>query len=119
MLSKRMFSSFEHWILEKIYDAVGRPRIRLALADGPEVGPHDAVDGHDVPRVIIRDRRTLASLIIDTEVAFGEAYADGRIQVEGGLVNVVDGVFQATNRGERGWYPRLYSSWLKFTQRNS
>ena len=42
--------------------------------------------GAPVATMVIQDRGTLAGLLRDPEVSFGDAYMDGRIEVEGDLV---------------------------------
>ncbi len=59
--------------------------------------------------VLIHDRRTLVGLVLRPELEFGEAYTDGRLEVQGDLTEL----FDATNRavashGRRGsWRTRL------------
>ncbi|HKC70362.1 MAG TPA: hypothetical protein VKB60_02010, partial [Terriglobales bacterium] len=67
-----MFSSTERWLLKKLYVAAGSPLVRMALKDGPAVGPRDS---SPVAGLIIRDRVTLMRIVLNPEVAFGEAYA--------------------------------------------
>lgn len=71
--------------------------------------------------VIIRDRWTLLWLAADPEVAFGEAYAANRIDVEGDLPAALQAVYEAfpVGRADRGWYQRLASKWMNWAQDNS
>jgi len=45
--------------------------------------------------VRIGDRRTLLGLIVNPEVHFGDAYSDGRIEVQGDLLELLQTVFRA------------------------
>ncbi|HLK34060.1 MAG TPA: cyclopropane-fatty-acyl-phospholipid synthase family protein [Terriglobales bacterium] len=117
MASARRFSSAEGWLLNKLYAAAGSPPARIALQGGPEVGPEGRAA---VATVIIRDRATLARIVLNPEVAFGEAYAEGSLQVEGDLLALLDAVYQSFSaRKKPGWYPRLVSLWLRLAQNNS
>ncbi|HKW68823.1 MAG TPA: class I SAM-dependent methyltransferase, partial [Terriglobales bacterium] len=110
-----MFSSV--WLLEKLYAAAGSPPVRIALQDGPAVGPKD---GSFVAGLTIRDRATLMRVVLNPEVAFGEAYADGTMEVQGDLLTLLDAVYRPmANRGKSSWYPRLTSLWLRLNQGNS
>jgi cyclopropane-fatty-acyl-phospholipid synthase len=66
-------------------------------------------DDPPVASVSIRDRRTLLGLVLRPELEFGEAYTDGRLEVQGDLAQL----FDATNRAvaahgrRRGWRTRL------------
>jgi cyclopropane-fatty-acyl-phospholipid synthase len=74
-----------------------------------------------IATVVIRDRRTLAGLVLDPEVAFGEAYADGRIQVEGDLTAALVAVYDAwpSGRADSSWYQQLTSQWMDRLQDNT
>jgi cyclopropane-fatty-acyl-phospholipid synthase len=62
----------------------------------------------------LRDRRTLLELALDPEVGFGEAYSEGRIQVEGDLVLALELVYRAMADAhiDFNWYQRLTSKWM-------
>src|SRR5579862_4048850 len=84
-------SSMEKWILQKIYASIGRPPIRIALGRGPEIGP---IDTEPVASVLIRDFSTLARLLVNPEIGFGDGYAEGRIEIEGDLVILLETVLR-------------------------
>ena len=105
------------WLLRKVYEAAGRPHLRLALNGGPEIAPPDSTAAGSI---ILRDWRTLVALAWNPDIAFGEAYSDGRIEVEGDLVDVLDAVYRASIQ----YAPRRRATspgslWLKLTQRNT
>jgi len=69
----------------------------------------------------IRDLRTLAELLVDTEIAFGDAFTDGRIRVTGDLAAFLEAVYASigdTHRGP-GWCSRTLSRWIAFWQANT
>jgi cyclopropane-fatty-acyl-phospholipid synthase len=115
---KRGFPLVERWLLRQIFKAIGPAPLRLAFKDGEEMSPPNVS-----PRatVVIRDRRTLAELMIDPEMAFGDAYADGRIEVEGDLAVAMEAVYDSWPRGraDTSWYQNLTSRWLDRRQANS
>jgi cyclopropane-fatty-acyl-phospholipid synthase len=106
------------WLEERVLKAIGRAPIRIVLASGEAVAVPDETP---VATVIIRDRRTLAELCIDPEVGFGDAYADGRIQVEGNLVQFLEAVYESWPNAPaaRSWYSRLTSKGLDLWQANT
>ncbi len=110
-------SRFDHWLLEKIYQAAGRPAIRLALSNGPQVSPQNT---RPVATVNIRNRRTLFALLLDPDSGFGDAYSDGRITIEGDLVAALEEFHRTTPPLEsQSWYSRAVSHCLSLAQRNS
>jgi cyclopropane-fatty-acyl-phospholipid synthase len=63
--------------------------MRLAFGDGPS-----AVASPVAPVATVRvcDRLTLARLVVSPDLAFGEGYMDGRIEVEGDLVGLIEAI---------------------------
>jgi cyclopropane-fatty-acyl-phospholipid synthase len=106
------------WLQEKILKATGGAPIRIVLEHGESVAVPDVAP---VATVIIRDRRTLAELCIDPEVGFGDAYADGRIQVEGDLVKFLEAVYESWPNAPAAssWYARLTSKSMDLWQANT
>jgi cyclopropane-fatty-acyl-phospholipid synthase len=85
-------ASAERWLLRAFLRAMGDPPVRVVLWSGDSMGapPADAV-----ATVRINDRRTLLRLMYHSELEFGEAYTDGRMQVDGDLVSFLDAAFRA------------------------
>jgi cyclopropane-fatty-acyl-phospholipid synthase len=48
------------------------------------------------PRIVLRDRPTLLRILADPDVAFGEAYAEGAVDVRGDLVAALEAAYRAT-----------------------
>src|SRR5690348_8366415 len=117
MAGTRMFSSVDSWLLKKLYAAAGSPPVRIALKKGPAVGPKNA---SPVAGLVIPNRASLMRIVLNPEVAFGEAYADGAVEVQGDLLTLLDGVYRPmATRGESSWYPRMVSLWLRLSQGNT
>jgi cyclopropane-fatty-acyl-phospholipid synthase len=117
MSARGRFPSIEQWLLRKVYESAGRPPIRLILKGGGEVSPSDALP---VANVTLSDRGTLMRLILDPEMGFGEAYMQGRLEVEGDLVALLEAAYQSLSEsGRRRWFSRLLSRWKALTQSNS
>jgi len=85
-------SSAERWLLRSLLWAIGNPALRLVIRDGESVCAADAKPVHTVR---IKDRRTLLRLLYRPELEFGEAYADGRLEVDGDLVGLLEKVYTA------------------------
>lgn len=115
---KRRFPHLEKWLLRQIFEAIGPAPIRLMFKDGEAMCPPGVMP---VATVEMRDLPTLARMMVDPEVAFGEAYAEGRIEIHGDLVNALEAVYESwpSGRANRSWYQRLTSLWLARRQANS
>lgn len=117
MVSGNGFSAFHGWLLQRIYQAVGQPPIRLMLKNGTTVSPAKLPPVADI---VVNDPKALTSMLIDPEVGFGDAYRDGRITVEGDLLAALESVLPYMSApGHRNWYAGLVSKCMDFVQRNS
>jgi cyclopropane-fatty-acyl-phospholipid synthase len=73
----------------------GHAPLRFSLEDGTDLfdsGPDR------VATVLLRDRATLLSILIDPEREFGDAYSKGRIEVRGDLVAALEAAYRAVDR---------------------
>lgn len=108
----------DQWLLSRILKATGSAPVRLVVRGGADVSPPDI---EPVATIVIQDRDALSGLIRDPEVGFGDAYMDGRIEVEGDLVRCLEAIYEGMeNSATAGkWFSRLSSKWLDFLQDNS
>lgn len=79
--------SADGWLLRALLQAIGSPAVRLVLWNGKSAS---AGDTEPAATVRINDRRTLLRLIYNSQLEFGEAYTDGRLQVDGDLVSLLE-----------------------------
>jgi cyclopropane-fatty-acyl-phospholipid synthase len=108
----------DEWVLTQIHRAIGRAPIRMVVKGGADVTPRGI---SPVATVVLQDRNTLADLLRDPEVSFGDAYMDGRLEVEGDLVGFLEVIYKSMESSATvgKWYSRLASKWLDFWQDNS
>jgi len=86
-------------LLRRLAARMGFAPLRYALARSTFATPA----GPPVATLRFRDRRALLGLLLDPEVHFGDAYADGRIEIEGDLVAAVEAAYRALEgRGRSG-----------------
>lgn len=69
-----------------MHRALGAPDARFELADGSSLGPPRAAARFTLA---FTDLRAPLALALDPQLAFGDLYSEGRIQIEGSLVDVV------------------------------
>jgi len=114
MTARSSASSLDQWFLREIFEATGRPPIRLRLADGAEISPPSTPP---LGEILISDRATLRRLVVDPEIAFGDAYASGRVEVKGDLVSMLEALVLVMPPTERqnGW-ARFVSRWMNWMQ---
>src|SRR5262245_12688119 len=73
-------------VARRLHRALGSPNMRFLLRDGSSVGPMP-----DAATATVRfvDARAPFELALDPELAFGDLYASGRLQVDGSLVDLI------------------------------
>jgi len=76
-------------LLMRMLRAMGQPSVRLVLWDGTVVSGA----GEPVATIHILDRRTLWRLPINPNLAFGDAYTAGRIDIEGDVISCLRAIY--------------------------
>jgi cyclopropane-fatty-acyl-phospholipid synthase len=89
--------SIEARLIERLLSHLGNPPIEFLLWNGERVSGSGAEMVHQLR---IADRATLFTLFTDSQLGFGDAYSDGRISVEGDLVEFLETVYKSTPRRE-------------------
>ncbi len=82
-------SGLEKWLLGRLLQVTGHPPVNIVLWDGKAVSIPQRTAA---PRLIISDRGALLKLAVNPDLYFGELYSEGRIQVEGDLVTLMETV---------------------------
>jgi len=90
---------FEKWLVCKQMIRLGSPPVRLAVGSGSAAY---SPPGRAVGSVRVRDRKTLLQLAIHPELCFGDAYSEGRIEVQGDLIEVLRSVFACMAKAHTG-----------------
>jgi cyclopropane-fatty-acyl-phospholipid synthase len=105
------------WLLQKIHKSIGGPQARLSFGQG---GTFPPVTTDALATVRIADWYTLAALALSPEMGFGEGYSEGRIEVQGDLVEFFEAVLTSMRAAKtKSWYSKLISRWLDRVQANS
>ncbi len=105
-------SRIDRWLLSILRKALAPARVQVALGSGDEPRP-EAVDA--LPRIRIHDRSTLVSLLLNPQMAFGDAYSEGRLAIEGNLTRTLEELYRIPESS----VTRLASKWLTWAQANS
>ncbi len=86
----------ERWLVRRLLDSLGGPPVALVLWDGEALGHADPK-----ARVKIHDRATFWQLVSNPDLNFGDAYSDGRLEVEGDLLEFLELVYRAEDAQPR------------------
>lgn len=102
--SARPASGLDHRLLQAVAARVAPAAVRFALGDASSPSSGEP----PVATIRFRDRRTLLALALDPAGRFGDAYAEGRLEVEGDLVAALESVYRAIETKARpSWIRRL------------
>src|SRR5208283_2844555 len=108
-------SWMDRQLLQALRSLLGPIPVALVLRDEEDLPDSDAPI---VGTVRIPDRATLLSMVMNPEVAFGDAYSSGRIDMDGDLVRALECVTASSPRIRNGYW-RLLSKWLDWAQANT
>ncbi len=109
---------WRRWLLWRMFRTMGSPPVCMVLPDGtqiPDSGPPP------VARMLIRDWATLRRLALNPNLQFGDGYTDGRIEIEGNLVEFLEAVYRSRSAASRrtGRFRRLVSRRQERTRSNT
>jgi len=104
----------ERWLVHRLLGALGKPPIALVLWDGEAVG-------HPTPkaRVVIHDRRTFWRLLANVYLSFGDAFGDGRVEVQGDLLEFLEIIYRTEDTQSHGRLAAALSEWRRKPRANS
>lgn len=102
--------NYERWLIAKLMRMAGSPPIRFQLWNGDVIDPDD----RDVQFVLhLRDPKALYSLVANPNLAFGDLYSAGRLDIEGDLPELMEALYRSVHAAREKW-PR----WLDALWRN-
>lgn len=94
----------EKWLMTRLLDLLGAPAVAVELWDGQRVTA-SALDHEPDVAVRLHDRAALYRVLYKPTRTFGELYTHGRLSVQGDLVTVLERVYAAMAKAERGAGP--------------
>ena len=84
--------SVEGRLLARLLEYLGNPPVEFVLWTGERIAPPGAPA---VARVQVSSRATLLGILADPQVRFPDAYSEGRLQIEGDLVQLLETVYHS------------------------
>ncbi|MCG8518375.1 MAG: cyclopropane-fatty-acyl-phospholipid synthase family protein [Pseudomonadales bacterium] len=102
--------SYERWLIAKLLRMAGSPPIRFQLWNGEVVEPEQ---GEARYTLTVADPRALMQLVANPNLAFGDLYSAGRLEVDQDLPGLMATLYRAIHQASERW-PR----WLEALWRN-
>jgi cyclopropane-fatty-acyl-phospholipid synthase len=84
--------SVEGRLLGRLLEYLGRPPLEFILWNGEHIAPPGI---GAVAHVRVSNRATLLGILADPQMRFPDAYSEGRIEIEGDLVQLLEAVYHA------------------------
>ncbi len=112
---ERPAASRDARLLRRLLDALGSPPVRVTLWNGETIATRDPAPA----TIRIHSRAALLKLLLNPELHFGEAYADGTLEVEGDLVQLLEDAYHAMPPARSSGLLRRVSGWLNGERRNT
>ncbi len=106
---------WERWLARRLLASLDDPKFSLELWDGFRVGASVS----SVGTIRILQPSVLTRLCWQRSLAFGEAYSDGTLEVQGDLVEVLVELNRARARSSPSWFSRLRDRWQRTRHRHS
>ena len=84
-------------LIKKLLEYSGNPRIEIRLWDGEKI----SISNQDpIATMRVNSRIAYSRLMIQRELAFGDGYSDGQIEVEGDLIEFLCEVYRAKRQAQ-------------------
>ena len=106
-------TGLERRLCQRLLATRGDPRLRLVLWNGEELR---ASDEPPLGRVVLRDRRLIFDLALHPDTGLADAYASGRLDIDGDLTTVLK-LFMA-RPDERTLAKRVRERWSLWRRRS-
>ena len=88
--------SVEGRLLARLLEYLGNPPLEFILWTGERIAPPGAAI---VARVRVSNRATLLGILADPQVRFPDAYTEGRLEIEGDLLQLLETVYHSGRSG--------------------
>lgn len=108
--------SYERWLLAKLLRMTGSPPVRFRLWDGEEVEPEETTPEFTL---YLSDSKALYQLVSNPNLAFGDLYSSGRLQVEGHLPDLMTSLYRAVQQARQRWPKWLETLWRNHNPRST
>ena len=80
--------AYERWLIAKLLRTAGSPPLRFQLWDDEFIEPEDTTAEFTIR---LNDPKALLALLTNPNLAFGDLYSAGRLQVDGDLPDLMAG----------------------------
>lgn len=106
--------SYERWLIAKLLRMAGSPPVRFQLWNDEFINPEE---GHARFTLRLTDPKALLTLVTNPNLAFGDLYSSGRLQVDGDLPELMEALYRSIHAARRQWPKWLEALWRNHNPR--
>lgn len=108
--------NYERWLIAKLMRMAGSPPIRFQLWNGDVIDPKD----QEIRFALhLKDPKALYSLVANPNLAFGDLYSAGRLDVEGDLPDLMETLYRSVHAARQEWPKWLDALWRNHNPRST
>ncbi|MBL3555786.1 MULTISPECIES: class I SAM-dependent methyltransferase [Marinobacter] len=108
--------SYERWLVAKLMSMAGSPPVRFQLWNDELIEPEK---GQARFTLRLADPKALFALVTNPNLAFGDLYAAGRLQVDGDLPDLMEALYRAVHQAREQWPKWLEALWRNHSPRST
>jgi len=106
--------SYERWLVAKLMRMAGSPPVRFRLWNGETIEPEQQPARFTLS---LADPKALYSLVANPNLAFGDLYSAGRLEVDGDLPDLIEAMYRAVHAARQKWPKWLDALWRNHNPR--
>ncbi|MGF2734188.1 class I SAM-dependent methyltransferase [Marinobacter sp. DUT-1] len=108
--------NYERWLVTKLMRMAGSPPVRFRLWNGDVIEPEQQEASFTLH---LKDPKALYSLVANPNLAFGDLYAAGRLDIEGDLPDLMETLYRAVHAARERWPRWLDALWKNHNPRST
>ncbi|WP_166263391.1 SAM-dependent methyltransferase [Marinobacter caseinilyticus] len=108
--------SYERWLIAKLLRMTGNPPLRFQLWNGEIIEPDGATATFTI---LLSDPKALYQLVSNPNMAFGDLYSSGRLEVDGDLPNLMTTLYRSIQQAKQSWPKWLEAIWRNHHPRST
>ncbi|MCG7198289.1 cyclopropane-fatty-acyl-phospholipid synthase family protein [Marinobacter pelagius] len=108
--------NYERWLVTKLMRMAGSPPVQFRLWNGDVIEPEQQKASFVLH---LKDPKALYSLVANPNLAFGDLYAAGRLDVEGDLPDLMETLYRAVHAAREKWPRWLDALWKNHNPRST
>ncbi|WP_096281742.1 SAM-dependent methyltransferase [Marinobacter sp. LV10R510-11A] len=108
--------TYERWLVAKLMRMAGSPPIRFRLWNGDVIEP---VGKPARFTLHLADPKALYALVTNPNLAFGDLYSAGRLDIEGDLPDLMEALYRTIHQARQKWPRWLEALWRNHTPRST